>query len=143
MSRPLVADTGGLLRALARAPGGGPAWPGFQRSLVEASLIVVPAFVLAEVDCFLRDERTAMRALVANIFDPKTTHEFEPATPTDLVRALQIDAKFPELRLGMVDGLVAAVAERRRIPRVLTTDHRDVGNLRIGARWERRLELVP
>ena len=143
MSAPLVADTGGLLRAIARSPGGKPAWPEFQKALVEASSIIVPALVLAEIDDFLRDERAAMRTLVAEIFDPSTTYEFEPATPADLVRALQIDARFTGLQIGLVDGCVAAVAERLRVHRVLTTDHRDFEPIRIGPRWDRRLRIVP
>ncbi len=143
MKKPLVADTGGLLRALARAPNGTAAWPDYQAALVSASLVVVPALVLAEVDYFLRFERTAMRKLAADIFDPATTYDFEAATPQDLVRALHIDAKFAELELGLVDGTVAAVAERRRITRVLTTDHRDFEAVRVGPRWDRRLEVVP
>lgn len=143
MNKPLVADTGGLLRALARAPNGAPAWPDHQAVLVSASLVVVPALVLAEIDYILRFERRAMRQLVADIFDPATTYDFETATPQDLVRALHIDAKFAGLELGLVDGTVAAVAERRRITRVLTTDRRDFQALRVGPRWDRRLEVVP
>jgi predicted nucleic acid-binding protein len=143
VSRPLIADTGGILRALARAPSGKPSWPEFERALTSASLIVVPALVLAEVDYFLRRERAAMRTLLAEIFDPSTTYDFEPTAPADLVRGMQIDAKFASLEIGLVDGTVAAVAERRRIFRVLTTDTRDFAALRIGARWDRRLELLP
>lgn len=143
MSPPLVADTGGLLRALARRPGGRPSWPAFEAALREVSLVVVPALVLAEVDYFLRDERPAMRKLVAELFDPATRYEFEPAHPRDIVRALEIDAKFAELALGLVDGVVAAVAERRRIHRVLTIDRRDFTVLRIGPRYDRVLTVIP
>jgi len=143
VSGALVADTGGLLRALARRPAGGPSWPDYAQALASASAVIVPALVLAEVDCFLRDERAAMRKLVAEIFDPGTRYEFEPAVPTDLVRALQLDAKFSALRLGLVDGLVAAVAERRHIYRILTTDRRDFAVLRVGPRYERALVVVP
>ena len=38
---------------------------------------------------------------------------------------------------------VAAVAERRRVFRVLTTDRRDLGAIRIGPRLSQALELVP
>ena len=139
----LVADTGGLLRALARRPDGGASWPDYEEALLSASLIIVPGLVLAEVDYFLGRERRAMRKLVAEIFDPGTTYDYEPATPTDLVRALEIDGKFAELELGLVDGLVAAIAERRRVPRVLTTDRRDFSSLRVGPRWDRALVLLP
>ena len=84
-----------------------------------------------------------MRKLVAELFDPATTYEFEAALPSDIVRALQIDAKFSELELGLVDGIVAAVAERRRVYRILTIDRRDFGVLRIGERYTRSLSLLP
>ena len=122
MSRPLIADTGGLLHALARKPNGQPSFAEYQSALTSASLVIVPALVLAEVDYFLRDERPAIRKLIAEIFDPGTRYEFELPLPSDVVRALEIDAKFKELRLGLVDGTVAALAERRKVYR--GTDHR-------------------
>ena len=142
MSRPIIADTGGLLHALARSDGR-PTFPEYQATLTSASLVVVPALVLAEVDYFLRKERAAMRRLIAEIFDPETRYEYELPIPSDVVRALELDAKFKQLNLGLVDGMVAAVAERRRIHRVLTTDRRDFAALRIGPRLSLALELLP
>ena len=69
--KPIVADTGGLLRALARATDGRPAWPDFQAALVRASAVIVPALILAEVDYFLRKERAAMKKLVAEILEDR------------------------------------------------------------------------
>jgi len=140
---PVVADTGGLLRALARGPDGKSAWPEFANALLEASLIVVPDLVLAEVDYFLRREREAMRTLVAEVLDPETTYELAITEPVDIVRALHIDARFASLELGLIDAVVCAVAERRGIRRVLTTDIRDFTAVRIGPRYERALTLVP
>jgi predicted nucleic acid-binding protein len=143
VSRPLIADTGGLLRALARKPNGKPAFPEYESALTSATLVIVPALVLAEVDYFLKDERGAMRKLIAEMFDPATRYEYELALPSDIVRALEIDAKFNELDLGLVDGTVAAVAERRKVYRVLTTDHRDFSPVRVGPRFTQALELIP
>jgi predicted nucleic acid-binding protein len=140
---PIVADTGGLLRALACTAGGKPSFPEYQQVLTSTSLVIVPALVLAEVDYFLRDKRPVMRKLVAEIFDPETRYDYEPPIPLDMIRALEIDARFKELNLGLVDGMVAAVAERRRVYRVLTTDRRDFGVIRIGPRFTRALELLP
>jgi predicted nucleic acid-binding protein len=112
-------------------------------ALVSASLVVVPDLVLAEVDYFLRKERESMRRLVADIFDPATTYELHVAAPVDLVRALHLDARFAPLELGLVDSLVCAVAERRGISRVLTTDVRDFTAVRIGSRYEKALTIVP
>jgi predicted nucleic acid-binding protein len=140
---PLIADTGGLLRALARNADGQSSFPEYESVLRSAALVIVPALVLAEIDYFLRSERRAMRKFVAEVFDPATRYEYEPALPSDLVRALEIDARFANLDLGLVDGTVAAVAERRRIYRILTTDRRDFGAIRVGPRLSQALELLP
>jgi len=142
-ARALIADAGGLLRALARRPGGEAAWPEFEAALTDAARVVVPSAILPEIDYFLREDRSAMRRFVAELFDPKTTYVHEAVTPADVVRALHLDAKFAALGLGLVDGAVAAVAERLAIHRVLTTDRRDFGALRIGPRLETSLEIVP
>lgn len=143
MSQPLIVDTGGLLRALARTGNLQPSFPEYQAVLTAASLVIVPALVLAEVDYFLREQRAAMRKLIAEIFDPGTRYEYEWPLPSDLVRALELDAKFKDLNLGLVDGTIAALAERRQVYRVLTTDRRDFSALRIGPRLSRALELLP
>ena len=132
MSRPIIADTGGLLRALARTPERQPSFPEYQAVLTSASLVIVPALV-----------RTAMRKLIAEIFDPATRYEYQLPLPSDLVRALELDAKFKDLNLGLVDGTVAALAERREVYRVLTTDRRDFSAIRTGPRLSRALELLP
>ena len=84
-----------------------------------------------------------MRKLAAEIFDPATRYEYELPVPSDIARALELDARFSELDLGLVDGTVAAVAERRRVYRVLTTDRRDFGAIRVGPRLTQALTLLP
>ena len=84
-----------------------------------------------------------MRRLIAEIFDPATRYEYELPLPTDITRALELDAKFQDLDLGLVDGTVAAVAERRRVYRVLTSDRRDFSAIRVGPRLTRALDLLP
>jgi predicted nucleic acid-binding protein len=64
-------------------------------------------------------------------------------TPEDVARALVLDAMFAELEIGLVDGVVAAVAERTGILRVLTTDRRDFSAIRVGPRWDRALVPAP
>jgi hypothetical protein len=83
LSRPLIADTGGLFRALARKPTGTPSFPDYEAALTSASIVIVPALVLAEVDHFLREERAAKRKLIAEIFDPATRYEYELTLPSD------------------------------------------------------------
>ena len=100
----IVVDTGGLLRALARTPAGKPSFPEYDRVLTSAAAIIVPGLVLAEVDYFLRTGRRAMRKLIAEIFDPATRYEYEVPLPNDIARAIELDAKFANLRLGLVEG---------------------------------------
>ena len=141
--KPVIADTGGLLRALARTPDGRSTWPEYETALTGASTVIVPALVLPELDYFLRADRSAMHKLIAEILDPRTRYELEPATAMDLARAIQFDARFADLRLGLVDGVVAAIAERRRVVHILTTDRRDFSAIRVGRRFERALIPIP
>jgi predicted nucleic acid-binding protein len=99
--------------------------------------------VLAEVDYFLRAERRAMRKLIAGILDPQTRYELEPVEPLDLVRALEIYARFAALRLGLVDGMVGAVAERRGVYRILTIDRRDFARCWLGSATTTRSRSCP
>jgi predicted nucleic acid-binding protein len=131
------------LRALARTAAGEPSFREYENALTKASVVVVPALVLAEVDYFLRDHRAPMRKLVAEIFDPATRYEYELPLPSDIARALELDGRFETLHLGLVDGTVAAIAERRQIYRILTTDRRHFSAIRIGPRLTRALKLVP
>jgi predicted nucleic acid-binding protein len=131
------------LRALMRDRVGNATWPEYEEVLRSASRVLVPSAILPEVDYFLREDRQAMRRLVVQIFDPGTTYRYELVTPTDVLRALHLDAKFADLHLGLVDCAVAAVAERTGIHRVLTSDRRDFSALRVGARLDRALRVVP
>ena len=139
----VIADTSGLLKALAAAPDGRPSFPEYEKILTSAAAVIVPSLVLAEVDYFLRSNRRAMRRLTAEIFDPSTRYEYELPLPIDIARALEFDAKFDGLDLGLVDGFVAAVAERRRIYCVLTSDRRDFSAIRVGPEFKRSLDLLP
>lgn len=82
--------------------------------------------MLAEVDYFLRDNRTGLRKLIAEIFDPATGYEYELPLPSVVVRALEFDARFKRLDLGLFDSPLAALTAPRKVYRVLTTDHRDL-----------------
>jgi len=100
LSPPIVADTGGLLRGLASTRDGKPSFPEYESVLTSASLVIVPGLVLAEVDYFLRENRVAMRKLVAEIFDPATRYEYELPLPSDIVRALDsAEVKVADLHL--------------------------------------------
>jgi len=84
-----------------------------------------------------------MRKPIAEMFDPATRYEYELPLPSDIVRALELHAEFGTLNLGLVDGTVVAVAERRHVYRVLTTDRRDFAAIRFGPRLTRALDLLP
>lgn len=84
-----------------------------------------------------------MRKLVAEGSDPGRCYEYELPFARDLIRALEIDAKFQDLALGLADGTVAAVAERRQVYRILTTDRCDFAAIRLGPRFAGPLELLP
>ena len=55
---------------------------------------------MAVMRYMLRENRVAMRKLVAEIFDPATRYEYELPLPSDIVRALELDARFAKLNLG-------------------------------------------
>ncbi len=115
MSGLVLADSGGLLKALAHTPDNKPSFPEYQAVLTTVSAIIEPALVLAEVDYFLRENRAAMRKLVAEIFDPKTRYEYELPLPSDLVRALERPNRFGG-RQGEDRSGTAASTTLRLIP---------------------------
>lgn len=143
MSCPITAGTGGLLRALAHKPDGVPSFPDFEAALTSASLVIVPGLVLAEVDYFLRQKRAASASWLARSSTPRpATSTSFPFPPTSSAHWSSTQSS-KELNLGLVDGMVAAVAERRKVYRVLTTDRRDFAAVRVGPRHTQDLELLP
>lgn len=84
-----------------------------------------------------------MHRLLAELFDPETSYEYEPPDIHGTLRALVLDQKFASLELGLVDASVAVMAERRRIFRALTIDREDFAPPRVGERLEIKLEIVP
>jgi hypothetical protein len=59
----------------------------------------------------------------------------------DVERAAQVDRKFADLGLGIVDASIVALAERLDVRRILTID-RDFSAVRMGKRWRKAFELV-
>ena len=112
--------------------------------LISASAVIVPSLVLAEVDYFLRAERMVMRKLIAEIFDPATRYEYELPVPSDIARALELDARFGQLRAGTRRW--DSGRDRRAPPRLPRPDlrpARDFSAIRVGPRLTRALELLP
>ena len=129
---PLIVDTGGWLYALA---GDEP----YADALRDARPAVVPSLVLAEVDWHLRKRRSDMQRLLREV--TQGAYAYEPLTLEDVGRAAQVDKKFADLGLGLVDASVVALAERLDVRRILTIDA-DFSAVRLGRRWKRAFELV-
>jgi predicted nucleic acid-binding protein len=132
MSGPLLLDTGGWLNALS----GEEPWA---ETLESASELIVPGLVLAEVDYHLRRQRRAMHRVLQDLH--AGAYRFEPPTVADLARARELDLKFKQLDLGLVDASIAALAERIGVVRVLTIDS-DFVAMRFGPRNGLSFELA-
>jgi uncharacterized protein len=129
---PLILDTGGWLCALAGDDG-------YADALRNARPAIVPGLVLAEVDWHLRKRRSDMRRLMKEL--EMGAYVYEPPTPVDLARAMEIDKKFADVGLGLVDASVAALAERTKVFRLLTADS-DFAAVRVGRGWRQAFELA-
>lgn len=122
----LICDTGALLDYVVKSA---PDHERFRRAIDRARTRYVPGLVLAEVDYFLRDERKAMKALV----DDLASGAFTYAAPTvdQMSRAMEIDRRYGQLGLGLVDASVVVLAEDLGIRRLATRDVRDFAAVRL------------
>ena len=85
---------------------------------------VLPWAILPEVDYLVR--RT-LGDTAANLFLDDVSRQLfsvEYGRPTDLLRAHALNAKHAKLGLGLVDGVVMAIAERLKARAVATLDLR-------------------
>lgn len=110
MSSPVIIDTDGLLRAFGADATRPSELSDYERILTSAAAVIAPGLVPAEGDDFLRAERRAMRRLIAEILNPATRYEYELPLPAGIAPAQGLDAKFKDLGLGLVNGMVSAVA---------------------------------
>jgi predicted nucleic acid-binding protein len=131
----LICDTGALIDYLVE---GAPDHRRFRNAIDRARTRYVPGLVLAEVDYFLRDERGAMQLFMQDLVRGAFTY----ASPTvgQLLRAMEVDRQFADLRLGLVDSSVVALAESLGIRRLATRDVRHFAAVRL--RDGRAFELV-
>ena len=88
---------------------------------------VVPWAVLPELDYMAarRLGRNTVEALRADLAEGRIPIEWGGAR--DLRRALELDRTNQDLSLGLVDGIVMAVAERLEARAIVTLDLRDFG----------------
>jgi len=131
----LICDTGALLDYLVeRAPD----HEHFRHAIDRARARYVPGLVLAELDYFLRDERRAMNAFMDDVVRGAFT--YAPPSLDHLALAMEIDRRYEDLGLGLVDASVVALAEAVGVRRVATRDVRHFGAVRL--RDGGALELV-
>ena len=90
---------------------------------------VVPWAVLPELDYLMRAQlgNAAARLFLMDVAEGQFS--IEHSQPGDIVRASALDARYADLGLGLVDGVVIAVAERLRATAIVTLDLRHFGAL--------------
>jgi predicted nucleic acid-binding protein len=122
----LICDTGALLDYLvANAPD----HRLFRKAIDKARTRYIPALVLAEVDYFLRNERRAMQTFMQDV--ARGAFTYVPPSLDQLSRAMEIDRRYADLGLGLVDGSVVALAETLGIRRLATRDVRHFAAVRL------------
>lgn len=92
---------------------------------------VLPWAILPEVDYLLSTHVSEPAAAAFRDDLANGAFVVEWGTDNDLVRAQALCAQYQALRLGLVDAVVAAVAERLGAAAIATVDLRDFGALRI------------
>jgi uncharacterized protein len=92
---------------------------------------VLPWAILPEVDYLVGAElgTRAQDAFLADVADGSFNVDF--GKQEDVVRAHAIDRKYRALRLGLVDAVVIAIAERVRADAIATLDLRHFGAVAI------------
>ncbi len=125
-SAALICDTGALVDYLVASA---PDHAAFRLAIDRARARYVPGLVLAELDYFLRHERQAMREFMQDL--SRGAFTYAPPTPEQLSRAMEIDRRFEDLGLGLVDASIVALAESLGLRRLATRDVRDFGAVRL------------
>ena len=125
----IVADTGAVLALLDK---------GDRHHVVVRSLYeehpgewLLPWAILAEVDYLVASElgARAQEAFLADLADGAFPVEY--GRYEDIARAHVVARKYRALRLGLVDAVVIAVAERLRADAIATLDLRRFGAVKI------------
>jgi len=102
---------------LARRPMARAHWPEYEEALRDASAVTFCADSGGGRTTSCAPKEPTMRKLIRENRRPSDHIRARAVSASDLARALQLDAKFHQLQIGLVDGVVAAVAERRRVLR--------------------------
>jgi uncharacterized protein len=118
----IVVDTGGVIALLDRDDRHHEA---VRRSFEkDAELWVLPWAILPEVD-YLASRRLSAEVALAFAQDVQAgIFRVDAQAELDLPRAVQLLERFADLKLGLVDAVVMAQAERHRATAIITTDLR-------------------
>lgn len=134
---PFLMDTGALY-ALADSDD---AWHARMREFVEDEprILLVPVTVLPEVSYLLRSR---LGAGAENLFIASVAAgelSLEGLKSSDVARSSELMERYDFL--GFVDASIVAIAERLRLPALVTTDRRDFRRVR--PKHVKAFELVP
>jgi predicted nucleic acid-binding protein len=118
----LILDTGPLLAALDAADPDHAACARLITGSVED--LVVPGLVLAELDywCSRRLSTDAWLVFLDDVI--AGAYRVEQPIPADLERCRDLQSRYSDLSLGVVDASIVALAERLGEPRIATLDQR-------------------
>jgi len=125
---PVLVDTSALYALLDRKDANHVVMSAFLAANVES--LVVPVTILPEADYLVatrmgvRVELAMLRAVLAEEL------HLEAVTRADVGRAAEIVEQYADSDLGFVDASIVAVAERLRLTRLLTFDHRHFAMMR-------------
>ena len=122
----MLCDTGAILDYLVADA---PDHAAFRAAIEGARTRFVPGLVLAEVDYFLRAEREAMAAFMADL--ERGAFTYVAPTMALLGRAMAIDRAHRGLGLGLVDASIVALAELIGVRRIATRDVRHFSSARL------------
>jgi predicted nucleic acid-binding protein len=137
-SAALICDTGALLDYLVASA---PDHRLFRNALDRARTRYVPGLVLAEVDYFLRDERPAMRRFMQDV--ARGAFTYAPAQLDQLRRAMEVDERYSDLGLGLVDSSIVVLAEDLGVRRIATRDVRHFAAVRLRGGYAFELAVHP
>jgi hypothetical protein len=103
--------------------------------------LIVPTLVLAELDYWCH-ERLTPDVWLGFLEDVLAgAYRVENPTHGDLVRSRELQDTYADLKVGVVDASVLALAERLGESKLATLDHRHFGTMR--PRHVEALDLLP
>ncbi|MYA10190.1 MAG: PIN domain-containing protein [Gemmatimonadetes bacterium] len=136
----IVADTSAILALMDR---GDPFHTTLQATFAAgAGDWVVPWAIIPELDHLARKRLGAAAAGAIGADLAEGRFQIEWGAPGDLRRGLELDRAYRNLSLGLVDGVVMAVAERLEARAIATLDLRDFGAVTLNGNpeiWPRDL----